>query len=103
MKSLIIATVLFLHSALPVFAQGVATVSASPSPTPNVLGLYDEELDSTDSASTSATPEPTPDSSVRTTTYLDPSDAPVSGTFETSLIILFMGVSFIVLGIRFSR
>jgi hypothetical protein len=103
MKSLILATVLFLHSILPVFAQEAATVSASPSPTPNVLGLYDEELNSTDSASISATPEPTPDSSVRTTTYMDPSDAPVSGTFETSLMILLAGISFIFLGIRFSR
>jgi ABC-type transport system substrate-binding protein len=100
MKSLVLAIVLFMLSAVPAYAQA-ATVSAAPSPTPMVAGLYDENLDSTNSASVSATPAPTPE--VRATTYLDPTNAPVSGTFETSLMILGLGISFILLGINFSK
>lgn len=100
MKSLLLSLVLLLLVSCPIFAQE-ATVEASPSPTPEVMGLYDEELDST--ASATPTPSPTATASARTTTYLDPTDAPVSGSVENTIIILAMGIVFITLGIRFSR
>ncbi len=98
MKSLLASLVLLLAVATPVFAEE-ATVSASP--LPDVLGLYDEELDSSDSASVSATPTATP--AARTTTYMDTSDTPVSGSFETTLITLGLGILFILGGIRFTK
>jgi hypothetical protein len=102
MKLLLASLILVLLVASPVSAQeGDPTFEPHPEPTPQVQGLYDEEIDSTESAT--VTPEPTATPSARTTEYLDPSDAPVSGTFETTLMILAGGITFILLGFRLSK
>ena len=93
MKLLISLSLVLALCTQPVFAQEEASV----------MGLYDEDITSSDSASISAAPTPTASPSARATTYLDPTNAPVSGTFETSLMILLAGISFVILGIRFSR
>lgn len=101
MKPLVVAFIFLLFSVSPIVAE-TATNSASPSPTPTVLGLYDEAIDSTGSASVSATPRPaTP--SARTTTYLDPSTAPVSGAVENTIIMLSLGLAFIIAGFKLSQ
>ena len=101
MKTLILVTLLLLSNASAIHAQTTHT-PASPSATPKVLGLYDEDINSTGSASLSATPKPA-STSARATTYLDPSKAPVSGAIENTVVLVSMGLMFILLGIRLSK
>lgn len=99
MKTLILSLLLLLFTTAPIQA------APSPTPSPQVKGLYDEELEYSDTytASPTATPRPTASSSARTTKYLDSSNAPVSGSTETTIILLLLGFSFILAGIKFSR
>lgn len=105
MKSLIVSLWLLLGMVSVVHAQ-TATTSANPSPVSTtsgqIKGLYDEEdPTSTISASPSATPVP------RATTYLDPTDAPESGATENTILLLGLGITLIIMGVklneRFSR
>ncbi len=101
MKSLALSFVFLLLTAIPVYA------AATPSATPQVKGLYDEELEYSDTYT--ATPSPTPSptastsASTRTTRYLDTSSTPVSGTVENTIIILGLGIVFIAFGIKFTK
>lgn len=102
MKLLLASLLLVLLIVSPVKAQ---EADPTPEPTPQVQGLYDEEIDSTESATVTAAPSPesTATPSARTTEYLDPTNAPVSGTLETTLMILAAGTTFILLGFRLSK
>lgn len=95
---LLLASILVLLVVNPVMAQDA---SPTPEPTPQIQGLYDEEYESTQSATVAAQATTAP--SARTTEYLDPTNAPVSGTIETTLIILAAGTMFILLGFRLSK
>jgi len=92
---------LLLLTAIPVHA------AATPSASPQVKGLYDEELEYSDTYT--ATPSPTPSptastsASTRTTRYLDTSETPQSGSVENTVILLALGSIFIVTGLKFSK
>ena len=97
MKSLFLSFSLLLLSVAPVFAQ-TATTSASASG--QVRGLYDDLSSEYSDATASATPSATP--RARTTT-LDPSNTPVSGAVENTIILLIGGIALFLLGFRFSK